>query len=77
MNKKQREALITLLGKNDSEVIEAWCNASQPDGVLGWIRRMLLDEIDECWSEDVSDYPDLNPQDKLILDRFFEIGSFR
>ncbi|HEY9631594.1 MAG TPA: hypothetical protein V6C84_30245 [Coleofasciculaceae cyanobacterium] len=77
MNKKQREALVTLLGKNDSEVIEAWCNASQPDGVLSWIRSMLLEEIDECWSEDVEDYPDLKLRDKLILDRFFGIGSFQ
>ena len=76
MNNKQRKALILLLGEDASEVIEAWCNVSQPDGVIDWIRGMLLEEIHECWGED-SDYPKLDLRDKLTLDRFFEMGSFR
>jgi hypothetical protein len=77
MNRLQRRALRILLGNEAAQIIEAWCRAIQVDNPVKWIWDMLLGEIHECWSENVSEFPGLKLRDKLILDRFVGIGAFR
>lgn len=35
MNDKEREALTTFFGKEEAEVIAAWCNISQSGDISG------------------------------------------